>query len=116
MGATRREGGKGVRSWSPSRRRVCSGEGQRPRTRKLCGEPRGAAVAMAPGGEGVNRAPPGAPRGCPLQMVPGLPREPAACGRGRLLSSFRGAAVPPARARAPPRALPPPAPRAPSTP
>lgn len=36
------------------------------------------------------------PRGArELQMVPGLPREPAACGRGRLLSSFRGAAVPP---------------------
>lgn len=39
-------------------------------------------------------------------MVPGLPREPAACGWGRLLSSFRGAAVPPlapARRHAPRR-------------
>ena len=64
---------------------------------------------MAPGGEGVTRAPPRAPRGCRLQMVPSLPREPAACGRGRLLSSFRGAAVPslaPAPRHRRPRALP----------
>lgn len=71
---------------------------------------------MAPGGEGATRTPPGAPRGRRLQMVPGLPREPAACGRGRLLSSFRGAAVPPlapARRHAPRRRRPraPPAPR-----
>lgn len=73
---------------------------------------------MAPGGEGVTPAPPRAPRGRRLQMVPGLPREPAACGRGRLLSSFRGAAVPPlapALRHAPRRRRPraPPAPLAP---
>lgn len=60
------------------------------------------------GGGWGNRAPPRAPRGR-LQMVPGLPREPAACSRGRLLSSFRGAAVPPlapARRHAPRRSRP----------
>ena len=85
----------GVGSRRRSRRRVRPGEGQRPRTGELSRDLRGAVVAMAPGGEGVTRAPPRAPRGRRLQMVPGLPREPAACGRGRLLSSFRGAAVPP---------------------
>lgn len=85
----------GVGSQRRSRRRVRPGEGQRPRAGELGRDPRGAVVAMAPGGEGVTRAPPQAPRGRRLQMVPGLPREPAACGRGRLLSSFRGAAVPP---------------------
>lgn len=107
-GAARREGGEGVGSWTLSRQCVCPGEGQRPRTGKLCGEPRGAAVAMAPGGEGVIRAQPRVPRGRGLQMVPSLPREPAACGRGKLLSSFRGAAVPPL---APARRHAPPAPR-----
>lgn len=60
------------------------------------------------------------PRGAgELQMVPGLPREPAACSRGRLLSSFRGAAVPPlapARSRHAPRGRRPRAPPAPLAP
>lgn len=106
MGATCREGREGVGSWSRSRCRVRPGEGQRPRAGELCGEQKGAAVTMAPGGEGVTRALPGVPRGSRFQMVPGLPREPAACGWGRLLSSFRGAAVPPlapARRHAPRR-------------
>lgn len=107
-GATRREGGEGVGSRTLSRQCVRPGEGQRPRTGKPRGEPRGAAVAMAPGGEGVTRAQPRVPRGSGLQMVPSLPREPAACGRGKLLSSFRGAAVPPL---APARRHAPPAPR-----
>lgn len=92
---------------------VAPGKVSDPGAGELCREPRGAAVTMAPGGEGVIRAPPRAPRGRRLQMVPGLPREPAACGRGEAIVLLPRRRSPAARARAPPRAPPPPAPRAP---
>lgn len=107
------EGSGGVRSPPRSRRRVRPGKGQQPRAGEPCGEPRGAAVAMVPGRWGLGEPGPAPSPAGPAPDGPGPPAGAGGLQQGEAIVLLPRRRSPAARARAPPRAPPLPAPRAP---